>query len=183
MPYSLSITSPVSATVSSSSASMPYSLSISLPLSATIPLSSSTVSYSTLSISPSSSTLLSPSLLPVEVEELPLEVNVVNKNSCNDKSGFLPDHDYDLPNVDRNTGKKNSTSRSKHRSQYLTEWEKRSEAQYKTYVFDGFGGRHETFSCWLYLKNNSMGCRMCEKYGKRKNSNGEIGFSQNSSFL
>ncbi|CAF5019924.1 unnamed protein product, partial [Rotaria sp. Silwood1] len=167
-----STTASSSSSITSTSISMPSS-SINSPVLTTIPSSSTTISYLSSSVASSSSTDFCPLLIPIEVEELPLKTDIIHNNSSNDTPNSLPDHDYTSSNSDKNIKKKNLTSQPKYRIQYLTEWEKRPEAQYKIYVFDSFGGRHATFICWLYLKNNSMGCRLCEKYGKRKNSNGK----------
>ena len=46
---------------------------------------------------------------------------------------------------------------------------------YKTYEFDLFGLRKQRLICWLYTTDHiSMGCRLCEKFAKRKNSNGNL---------
>ncbi|CAF3937378.1 unnamed protein product, partial [Rotaria sp. Silwood1] len=66
------------------------------------------------------------------------------------------------------------SARTKHRSQYLHEWEKKPEAHFKTYIYDDFGGKHEKFMCWLYFDNNSMFCRLCQKFGKYRNVNGKL---------
>ncbi|CAF2991799.1 unnamed protein product [Rotaria sp. Silwood2] len=95
------------------------------------------------------SSVPSPSLSHVKVGNFADEIKVAHKSSNN-----------------KNRKNENSTpTQSKHRTQYLTEWEKRPEAQYKTHVFDEFGTLHERSMCWLYMKENSMGCRLCEKYG------------------
>jgi len=61
-----------------------------------------------------------------------------------------------------------------HRNQYLPPWEEEVEAQYKTFVYDNFGVKNEHFLCWLYVQDNSMRCRLCEKYNKTVNTNGKI---------
>ena len=66
------------------------------------------------------------------------------------------------------------SDRTKHRSQYLHEWEKKPEAHFKTFVYDDFAVKYERFMCWLYFDNNSMFCRLCQKYGKRRNTNGKM---------
>ncbi|CAF1285725.1 unnamed protein product [Rotaria sordida] len=63
------------------------------------------------------------------------------------------------------------SARTKHRSQYLHEWEKKPEPHFKTYIYDDFGCKHERFMCWLYFDNNSMFCRLCQKFGKYRNVN------------
>jgi hypothetical protein len=69
--------------------------------------------------------ITSPSLLPIEV-------NPINKRLCNKQSTTLPDHNYNLPNNYKSTKKKNLKFRSNHSVQYLSNWEKQPEAQYKT---------------------------------------------------
>ncbi|CAF0925111.1 unnamed protein product [Rotaria sordida] len=93
-------------TTSSSSSSIP-STSISTPLSSSIAFSSSTD--------------LCPLLIPIEVEELLLEIDTIHKNSSNDTLSSLPDHDYTSSHGDKNIDKKNLTSQPKRRIQYLTE--------------------------------------------------------------
>ncbi|CAF3332172.1 unnamed protein product [Rotaria sp. Silwood2] len=39
------------------------------------------------------------------------------------------------------------SARTKHRSQYLHEWEKKPEAHFQTYIYDDFGDKHEKFMC------------------------------------
>ncbi|CAF4257995.1 unnamed protein product [Rotaria sp. Silwood2] len=63
------------------------------------------------------------------------------------------------------------SARTKHRSQYLHEWEKKPEAHFQTYIYDDFGDKHEKFMCWLYFDNNSMFCRLCQELGKYRNVN------------
>jgi hypothetical protein len=82
----------------------------------TSPLSTTTHSLATIS---------SPSLLPIEV-------NPINKRLCNKRSTIVPDHNYNLSNNHKIAKKKNLKSRSKHSVQYLSNWEKQPEAQYKT---------------------------------------------------
>ena len=116
-------------------------------------------------------------VLEVERDELEVEdeIQVINKQSCNESSSSINEHNYSLSTVPKGYEKKQTTSvRSKHRIQYLCAWEKQTEAQYKTYTFDDLGAKHETFMCWLYYKNKSMRCRLCEKYGKTRNTNGKM---------
>lgn len=107
----LSTTTPSLATISSSSS--------------TIPSSSVTDSSLSPSISPSLATISSPSLLPIEV-------NPINKRLCNKRPSILSDHNYNLQNNHKIPKTKNLKSRSKHSVQYLSNWEKQPEAQYKT---------------------------------------------------
>ncbi len=85
----------------------------------------STASSLSPSISPSLATISSPSLLPIEV-------NPMNKRLCNKRPSILSDHNYNLQNNHKIPKTKNLKSRSKHSVQYLSNWEKQSEAQYKT---------------------------------------------------
>ncbi len=86
---------------------------------------SSTASSLSPSISPSLATISSPSLLPIEV-------NPINKRLCNKRPSILSDHNYNLQNNHKIPKTKNLKSRSKHSVQYLSNWEKQPEAQYKT---------------------------------------------------
>lgn len=91
-------------------------------------------------------------------------------------SNDLNDHDCtSIDNVICNKPKQNSksTSKNEHTRNYMSDWEKKPEAMYKTYVYDELGNRCEKFFSWLYLKNNSMHCSLCEKHGKRRNTNGK----------
>jgi hypothetical protein len=87
--------------------------------------SSSTASSLSPSISPSLGSIASPSSLPIEV-------NLINKCLYNKRSTILPDHNYNLPNSHKIAKKKYLKSSSKHNVQYLSNWEKQPEAQYKT---------------------------------------------------
>jgi hypothetical protein len=108
----LSTTTPSLATISSSSS--------------TIPSSSLTDSSLSPSISPSLATISSPSLLPIEV-------NPINKRLlCHKRPSILSDHNYNLQNNHKIPKTKNLKSRSKHSVQYLSNWKKQPEAQYKT---------------------------------------------------
>ena len=105
-------------------------------------------------------------------------VATANGNLNHEPSSLAPDHEY-ISSSSCPIGcvqEVLSSKRSGRRTQYLPAWEKRAEAQYKTYVFDGFGARHEHLACWLYFHEDSMKCRLCEKYGKRKNSNGKMDY-------
>ncbi len=113
----LLITSPLS-TITPSLATISSS-------SSTIPSSSVTDSSLSPSISPSLATISSPSLLSIEV-------NPINKRLCNKRPSILSDHNYNLQNNHKIPKTKNLKSRSKHSVQYLSNWEKQSEAQYKT---------------------------------------------------
>ncbi len=113
----LLITSPLS-TITPSLATISSS-------SSTIPSSSVTDSSLSPSISPSLATISSPSLLPIEV-------NPINKRLCNKRPSILSDHNYNLQNNHKIPKTKNLKSRSKHSVQYLSNWEKQPEAQYKT---------------------------------------------------
>ena len=169
MILSISSSSSANSTLSSTASCLsPPGLSLPSTIS-----SSSTTILSLSSTSPSSSILIPPtSLLSVEKEEIIHEVNVVNKNSGNKSTSFLS-IDYNLFTDNKSIEKRNSTPvRAKHRVQYLLDWEKRPEARYKTFVFDIFGTKHEESICWLYFEENSMRCRLCEKYNKRTNTNG-----------
>ncbi|CAF3876870.1 unnamed protein product [Rotaria sp. Silwood1] len=67
-----------------------------------------------------------------------------------------------------------TSKRTRYLATYQQSWEKKEEAMYKTYEFDLFGTRKEKLICWLYSTDNiSMRCRLCEKYTKTKNSNGQ----------
>jgi hypothetical protein len=92
----------------------------------------------------------------------------------NKRSTVLSDHNCSLSNNNKIVKKKNSKSRPNHRAQYLSDWETKAEAQYKTFIFDGLGAKYEKLICWLYFKDGSMRCRLCEKFGNRLNFNGEI---------
>ncbi|CAF3984796.1 unnamed protein product, partial [Adineta steineri] len=107
--------------------------------------------------------------------EFDVEIEIVDEELCNNSSSFTQDHNYNSSTIVKdNLKKKRSTSaRGNHRVRYLPGWEKKDEAQYVTYVFDNFGEKHEKFLRWLYQKNGSMFCCLCEKYGKLKNSNGK----------
>ncbi|CAF3956529.1 unnamed protein product [Rotaria sp. Silwood1] len=70
-------------------------------------------------------------------------------------------------------------SSKKEPCRYLPSWEKQPESSYKTYTFDIFNNMHEEMICWLYNKkdekgNDALGCKLCEKYQNRINSNGKI---------
>ena len=81
--------------------------------------------------------------------------------------------------VVENPQKQCSTAKKqKHRTQYLSQWETKSEARFKCYVCDNLGGKKESLLCWLYYENNAMRCRLCEKYGKIKNTNGKNFFKR-----
>lgn len=89
-------------------------------------------------------------------------------------------HDRDPPS---SMGKADETSNSsdptnsatsKSCRRYLPAWESRPEAMYKTYVCDEFGNRCEKLSPWLYMKDDAMYCALCERHGKKKNSNGKL---------
>ncbi|CAF1457087.1 unnamed protein product [Adineta ricciae] len=73
--------------------------------------------------------------------------------------------------VDKHSTARISTHRSNHRTQYLSKWETQPEAQYLTHVLNNYGVIEEKFVCWLYLENNSMFCRLCQRHGMKINSN------------
>ena len=87
---------------------------------------------------------------------------------------FTHDHNYKSLTIATNTLQKTTYVRSKHCLRYLPAWENSDEAQYKTFAFDYFGEKHEKCLCWLYYKYGSMYFRLCEKYGKPRNTNDTI---------
>ncbi|CAF3947801.1 unnamed protein product [Rotaria magnacalcarata] len=120
-------------------------------------LFNSSISVSADEIQLSSVPSTSKSLSHLHGGDLAGEVNVVHKND-NNKT---------------HKNKDSTPTRSKHRTQYLSEWEKRPESHYRTHIFDELGQLHERSICWLYMKEKSMRCRLCEKYGKARNTNGK----------
>jgi hypothetical protein len=74
------------------------------------------------------------------------EISVVNGNLDDESSSLVPDHEYSSSSSGF-AQEVLSSKRSNHRVRYLPAWEKRAEAQYKTYVFDGFGASHEKLLC------------------------------------
>ena len=42
------------------------------------------------------------------------------------------------------------------------------------HVFDSFVEQEDKYVCWLYYKDNTMHCKLCEKFNKIKNINGKI---------
>lgn len=56
---------------------------------------------------------------------------------------------------------------------YLAEWERKYEAQYFTYVYNGEGVRSTKGVCWLYAENDAMFCRLCQKYQMKRCKNGK----------
>lgn len=60
------------------------------------------------------------------------------------------------------------------RRKYLTSWEKRPEAMYRAYVRNSGGELAEKLLPWLYLKKDAMRCFLCEKHGKKRNTNGRL---------
>ncbi|CAM4919042.1 unnamed protein product [Rotaria socialis] len=120
-------------------------------------LFNSSISVSADEIQLSSVPSTSKSLSHLHGGDLAGEVNVVHKKD-NNKT---------------HKNKDSTPTRSKHRTQYLSEWEKRPESHYRTHIFDELGQLHERSICWLYMKEKSMRCRLCEKYGKARNTNGK----------
>ncbi|CAF4721232.1 unnamed protein product, partial [Rotaria magnacalcarata] len=118
-------------------------------------LFNSSISVSADEIQLSSVPSTSKSLSHLHGGDLAGEVNVVHKND-NNKT---------------HKNKDSTPTRSKHRTQYLSEWEKRPESHYRSHIFDELGQLHERSICWLYMKEKSMRCRLCEKYGKARNTN------------
>ncbi|CAF1446311.1 unnamed protein product [Rotaria sordida] len=102
------------------------------------------------------------------------EIEVINANEelYNNCSDNIHDHN-NLSSTFKQKEKKRSSISSQCRKKYLPEWEKKVEAQYKTYILDPFGMKQEKYLCWLYFNGTSMHCRLCEKYGKIKNLNGK----------
>jgi len=109
-----------------------------------------------------------------------MEIEIVSNDSSSSHVvlNVLNDHHYDdtstsIDNVICNNSNSESKSKSTHVRTYLRHWEEAPEAMYKTYIFDEFGRQHEKSLCWLYLKDNSMHCSLCEKYRERKGGNGK----------
>ncbi|CAF3165477.1 unnamed protein product [Rotaria sp. Silwood2] len=102
------------------------------------------------------------------------EIEVLNCNEelYNNCSDNIHDHNY-LSSTFKQKEKKRSSFFSQRRKKYSPEWEKKVEAQYKTYILDPYGMKQEKYLCWLYFNGTSMHCRLCEKYGKIKNLNGK----------
>jgi hypothetical protein len=107
-------------------------------------------------------------------EEIQCEIVLICEDSSNSASSTINDRGY-CSSVERESHAQSisTSTRPKYRTQYLSSWEQRSEALYKTYVIDAFGVQHEQYLRWLYFKGDSMGCRLCEKFGKTRNTNGE----------
>lgn len=107
-------------------------------------------------------------------------ISIVNGNLDDESSNRVPDHDYSSSSIRHIdcVQEISASKRPKHRTQFLPGWEKRPEAQYKTYVFDGFGARHEQLSCWLSVSSdgNSMRCKLCTKRAKGTNANGKMNY-------
>ncbi|CAF1558722.1 unnamed protein product [Rotaria sordida] len=102
------------------------------------------------------------------------EIKIINEPSCNKSLSSKNDQNKNSSvGVKECCNKKIKPVRSNHRTKYKSSWELLTDAQYKTYIFDHCGERQEKFSCWLYYMNNSMHCRLCEKFGKTKNTNGK----------
>jgi hypothetical protein len=104
--------------------------------------------------------------------ESEVDLTIVNDELYNNSSDYTHDHNYSSSVVKQKVKKKSFIS-SKRRKKYLPEWEKKSEARYKTYILDPYGIKQEKFLCWLYYDGTSMHCRLCEKYSKLKNLNGK----------
>ncbi|CAF1116382.1 unnamed protein product, partial [Rotaria magnacalcarata] len=78
-----------------------------------------------------------------------------------------------IPTVAQNQPTVTGT-RARYLATYQKNWETKSEAMYKTFEFDLFGSQKEKLICWLYTTDNtSMRCRLCEKFSKTRNSNGQ----------
>ncbi|CAM2721721.1 unnamed protein product [Rotaria socialis] len=108
------------------------------------------------------------SSISVSADEIQLSsVPSTSKSLSHLHGGILLDNNKTHKNKD------STPTRSKHRTQYLSEWEKRPESHYRTHIFDELGQLHERSICWLYMKEKSMRCRLCEKYGKARNTNGK----------
>jgi hypothetical protein len=116
-----------------SSEQVPFMINNEIEILLLIISPSSTISSSSVTDSSSSSTAssLSPSISSPSL--LPIEVNPINKRLCNKRSTILHDHNYNLSNNYKIAKKKILKSRLKqHRVQYLSNWEKQPEVQYKT---------------------------------------------------
>ncbi|CAF0838331.1 unnamed protein product [Rotaria sordida] len=119
----------------------------------------------------------------VIIDEIETEIIVdsSNENRIHISTNLAMDHDYDMAIVDATTVTTDPSNKSSKKTipRYLPAWEKQLESFYKTYTFDIFGIRHEKLVCWLYNKkdkngNDSLGCKLCQKYQKTLNSNGKI---------
>ncbi|CAF1341874.1 unnamed protein product, partial [Rotaria sordida] len=102
------------------------------------------------------------------------EIVIISSESPYSSSNILDNHDMSSSIQPENSNKSQLNKKSSNvvRRKYLSVWEKQPDAMYKTYVFDQFGERRENFLSWLYLKDNAMRCSLCEKHGKRRNTNG-----------
>jgi hypothetical protein len=66
----------------------------------------------------------------------------------------------------------------KQNRRYLSAWENLPGAYYRTYTYNNLNLRQEKLICWLYKKkdrsgNDTLRCKLCEKYQKTENSNGK----------
>ncbi|CAF3763057.1 unnamed protein product [Rotaria sp. Silwood1] len=117
-----------------------------------------------------------PMLLEDNVNEV--EIETIDDNSSPSSvpsSRTLTDRNniISIP-VEKVIRTESTSKRTRYLATYQQSWEKKEEAMYKTYEFDLFGTRKEKLICWLYSTDNiSMRCRLCEKYTKTKNSNGQ----------
>ncbi|CAF3911949.1 unnamed protein product, partial [Rotaria sp. Silwood1] len=75
------------------------------------------------------------------------ECEIIGKGKNHKSINLLIDHNC-ISVIAEGTEKQRITSASsKHRTKYLSQWEKKVEAQFKTFIFDDFGGKHESFMC------------------------------------
>lgn len=128
---------------------------------------SATASPLAVSISSTSTALSSSS--PTEIEDTTSEIIVLNKDTTDKQA-----HAISSKQNSDNKKKTPTPSRTNHRNQYLSIWEKHPAAQYKTITYDNFGLKNERFLSWLFYQNNSMRCRLCENYNKTVNTNGKV---------
>ena len=115
--------------------------------------------------------------IPLFILDTPVnEVEIVSTESPCSSIKVLNNQQVPFSIQDENNNKSQSKKKSStgQRRNYLSSWEKHPEALFKSYVFDQFGNQQEKFSSWLYFKENVMRCSLCEKHGKRRNTNGEL---------
>jgi hypothetical protein len=107
--------------------------------------------------------------------ELITENKIISNQSLSLLSKNQRDQQFSSSTAHQTCNKSKSIKKSDsvYRRKYLSAWEKQPEAMYKTYVFDEFGKKSEKLLPGLYLKDNTMRCCLCVKYGKRRNTNGE----------
>ncbi|CAF4473165.1 unnamed protein product [Rotaria socialis] len=120
-------------------------------------------------------------LVIIDEVETEIILNISNENRALMSTNMAMDHDYDMATIDAATVNVHSPNKSSKEmtSHYLPAWEKQILSFYKTYTFDIFNVRREKLVCWLYNKkdkkeNDSLGCKLCEKYQKTFNSNGKM---------